>query len=82
MQLYRLVNDEDEDKYNIEYLQDININNKDFEQFERIINCIIQCKENGKILVNCFYGKIYCFSKPNIDYYLKDEESDISSLNI
>ena len=78
IQLYRLINVED--NYKIEYLQEIDIVNKDFEIFEGTINCIIQSKKNGKIYVNCLDGKIYCFSKPNIDYYLEEEEEDIATI--
>ena len=78
IKLYRLF--KNEDNYILEYLQDIEIDNNDFEIFEGTINCIIQYKKNGKIIVSCCDGKIYCFSKPNIDYYLEDEIKDYSFL--
>ena len=34
------------------------------------INCIIQSKISGNILVTSYSGNIYLFTKPNIDYYL------------
>ena len=78
IQLYRLV--KDEDIYNLEYLQMIDIDKNNFDKFKGTINCIIQYKNNGKILVNCIDGIIYCFSKPNIDYYLEEEEEDIAGI--
>ena len=78
IQIYRLINDGD--IYNLEYLQEINIVSKDFEIFKGTINCIIQSKKNGKIFVNCLDGKIYSFSKPNINYYLQEEEEDIAKI--
>ena len=54
----------------IEYLQDIELD--DF--FEGPINCIIQSRTSGNILVTCYNGNIYLFSQPNINFYLDEEE--------
>ena len=69
---YDLKNEKEMD---IEFLEDIFFENGDEEGFEGTINCIVQSKRNGKILVSCWDHKIYAYSKPNIDYYL-DIEND------
>ena len=65
--------------FDIEYLQEIfftiNISNE-FQLFEGSINSIIQSKNNGKLLISCLDGLVYCFSEPNIDFYLQNEEND------
>ena len=57
----------------IEFIDDL-----DFEEdnisFGGTINCIVQSKHNGKILVSCWNKKVYVFSKPNLDFYLKEDE--------
>ena len=67
--------------FNIEFKQDIPFtykNENGFSKgFERNINCIIQLKSNGKILVSSWNGKIYLFSEPNIDFYLNDNDINI-----
>ena len=61
-------------EFNIEILEDVFISNeKNFEGFKSSINNIIQSKDNGKILVSCRDGKVFSFSEPNINYYLKDD---------
>ena len=73
IKLYRVVFNKEKDM-NIEFLEDIIFDDdKVLEGFEGTINCIIQSKSNGKILVSCWDTKIYAFSKPNIDYYLDEE---------
>jgi hypothetical protein len=49
----------------IEYLQDI-----ETESIDSPINCIIQSKISGNILVTSYSGNIYLFTRPNIDYYM------------
>ena len=56
----------------IEYLQDIELN----EFFDGPINCIIQSRISGNILVTCYNGNIYLFSLPNINFYLDEEENE------
>ena len=69
--------------YNAQYLQDIVIDiNDDFRGFNGTINCIIQSKINGNIFVSCWDGNVYCFSEPNISYYMKKEDIFNESKNI
>ena len=65
-----------EKEMNIEFLEDIFFDNGFDEGFEGTINCIIQSKKSGKILVSCWDNKIYQYSKPNIDYYLEIKNDD------
>ena len=75
VKLYRL--DFSENNVNLEYLQDIENDNISFEKFQGTINCIIQLKENDDdILISCMDGNLYLFSKPNIDFYLNEEDSE------
>ena len=79
IKLYRIINDKIDnlEDFKIEYLQDIKVDIPDeFQTFGGTINIIIQSKTNGKILVSCFDGRIYCFSQPKIEYYLEDEKND------
>ncbi len=38
------------------------------------VNNIIQIKYSGKIIITTIDGRIYLFSKPNLELYLKKEE--------
>jgi hypothetical protein len=82
IKLFKVYNDKNEDNSNnieIEFIQDIIIHNDEFYGFNGAINSLLQLKYSGKILANCLDGKVYCFSKPNIDCYLcydKDERND------
>jgi hypothetical protein len=49
----------------IEYLQDI-----ETESIDSPINCILQSKISGNILVTSYSGNIYLFTRPNLDYYM------------
>jgi hypothetical protein len=51
----------------IEYLQDI-----ETDSIDSPINCIIQSKISGNILVTSYNGNIYLFTRPNIDFYMKE----------
>ena len=54
----------------IRYLQDIeNIDDK-FGGFELPVNNIVQIKDSGKIIITTIDGRIYLFSKPNLELYL------------
>ena len=56
----------------IQYMQDIELEeNDEFEGFDSPINCIIQSKISGNIIISCYDEKIYMLTPPNIDYYLK-----------
>ncbi len=79
IKLYRIKSKDNlsEAIFNLEFLQDIIIEKiKDFNEFNGTVNCIVQSKYNGKLLISCWDGKIYCFSEPNIDYYLEEELSE------
>ena len=75
IKLYRIIYKTDD--FEIEYLQDIKVDiSSEFQTFAGTINAIIQTKTNGKILVNCLDSHTYCFSEPNISFYLENEEND------
>ena len=81
IKLYKILYCNDACDAKIEYLQDIVFDRNDnFEGFKGAINCIIQTKKSKnkeKILVSCYDGNIYLLSKPNLDYYLKENENQI-----
>ena len=54
----------------IRYLQDIENIDDIFGGFELPVNNIVQIKDKGKIIITTMDGKIYLFSKPNLDLYL------------
>ena len=66
----------DENETEIQFLQDIeNIeDNNDSPLFDLPVNNIIQTKDSGKIIITTIDGKIYLFSKPNLDFYLKAQK--------
>ncbi len=67
----------------IKYLEDIFCDdNNNYPLFDGNINCILQSKINGKLLISCWNGKVYLFSEPNIKYYLDNNDKDISKLFI
>ena len=76
IQLYKAYYDNEENKISIEYLQDIEFDFKWHSIFkgQGSIISIQQSKINGNILVNCSSGNIYLFTKPNIQYYLKETD--------
>ena len=73
IKLYKIVYNE-EKTIDLELLEDIYYDDEEKEGFEGTINCIVQSKNNGKILASCWDKKIYIYSKPNLNNYL-DEES-------
>ena len=80
IKLYRVIYNK-QNNFEIEFLQDILIDKTDdFEGFKRTVNCIIQDQNNGRILVNTWEGKIHLFSEPNLDYYLSENNSNITEL--
>lgn len=64
------------DIIDIEFIDDL-----DFEEdkitFSGGINCIVQSRHSGKILVSCMNKKVYIFSEPNIDFYLNEDKEDL-----
>ena len=87
--MYKIIpsskSDETQIKYNdnseetkIKYIQDIFIDDENFEDFEGAISCMIQSSITGNILVTCENGNVYLFSQPNIEYYLRKDKEDNS----
>ena len=56
----------------IEFLQDIEIDDENFEEFDGPITCMIQSRITGNILITCYNGNVYLFTQPNIQYYLNN----------
>ena len=74
IKLYQVqFNEKGNDRINIEYLQDIIIeDNENNKGFDKNIICMKQCQSNGKILISLSDGNLYLFSKPNLDYYIEE----------
>ena len=73
IQLYKIIFSEKAEDTKIKFLQNIEIYNKQKENFEGFgeqIKSIIQSKITGNILVTCANGNVYLFTKPNLDYYI------------
>ena len=73
IKLYKVIYNDEIEKIEIKFIQDIIIEKKKgekdsevFKGFKGPINCIIQ-SPNGKILVTCYDGNVYLFSEPNIE---------------
>jgi len=71
IKLYQIIYDDEFGNIEIEYIQDIIIekkiekeDSKCFKGFKGPISCIIQ-SSTGEILVTCYDGNVYLFSKPN-----------------
>ena len=78
IRLYKLIYDEKLLKFNIEYLQNIEfLENDKYDVFDSSINCIIQSKLSGNIIISCYDGKIYLSTPPNINYYLENDNKVI-----
>ena len=70
IKLYTLIFNEELTDTKIEYLQDIEFEeNENFEYFEAPINCIIQSKISGNVLISCYNEKTYLLTPPNFEYY-------------
>ena len=64
------------DKIKFEFLQDIEIETNDkFQGFNGDIICMLQSRSNGKIFISSSDGKLELFSEPNLDYYLKEDQT-------
>ena len=61
-------------KISIEYIQDIKLFDRDFKGFKGPISCITQSKKNGNLLITCWYGNVYLVNKPDILFYLEQDE--------
>ena len=85
IKLYKVnYNEEDFEKTEIEYIQDIEIENefnkesKNFKGFNGNITCIIQSKQNGKIFVSCSDGNLHLLDIPNISSLYQFEKENIN----
>ena len=71
IKLFRIIFSEKKTDTKIKYIQDIEIEeNDEFEGFDSPINCIIQNKISGNIIISCDNSKIYMLTPPNLEYYL------------
>mgnify|MGYP002626225252 CR=1 FL=1 len=64
VKLYQLKN-----KFDVKFLQDIEIYNENYNDFQMPINNIIQCKETGRIIMTTMDGGVHLFSEPNVSLY-------------
>ena len=72
IKLYKLIFSEKIIDTTIKYIQDIDIEEDDkFEGFNGPINCMIQSKITGNIIVSCYNEKIYMLTPPNLEYYIE-----------
>ena len=70
-------------EFKIDILDDIFSDDEASVLFKSSINNIVQSKNSGKIIVSCMDGKVYSFSKPNINDYLEyDSEVEKELLNL
>ena len=72
IKLYKIIYGEKTINTKIEFLQDI-----ETDSIDSPINCIIQSKISGNILVTSYNGNIYLFTKPNINFYLNEKNFKI-----
>ena len=73
IKLFKVIFKEKAWETEIEFMQDIVIEDEKFEYFDGPISCILQSKINGNILVSCNNGTVHLFTPPNLEYYLQDE---------
>jgi hypothetical protein len=73
IKLYKVIYNDEIERIEIEFIQDIIIEKKEgekdiecFQRFEGAISCIIQSSQ-GEILVTCKDGNVYLFTKPNLE---------------
>ena len=71
IKLYKIIYEE---KISIEYIQDIKLFDKDFKGFKGPISCITQSKKNKNLLITCWDGNVYLVNKPDIHFYLEQDE--------
>ena len=83
IKLFKVIFGEKAWKTKIKFLQDIEfLENKNFEEFQSPINCIIQSKKTGNIITTCYNKHVNLFTIPNIDYYLENDILSRLSINI
>jgi hypothetical protein len=66
IKLFKILYNEMGNINNIEYLQDIEFG------FEGAVSSIVQSEKYGNVLVSCYDGNIYLFTKINLDFYLNN----------
>ena len=72
IKLYKLIFSEKIIDTTIKYIQDIDIEEDEkFEGFNGPINCMIQSKITGNVIVSCYNEKIYMLTPPNLEYYIE-----------
>ena len=71
IKLFKLITEDENNLKGIESTQEIFENNS---LFKDKINCIIQSKKTGKILISCMDRNVYLVSEPNISMYLREDE--------
>ena len=83
IKLYKIIYDEKNTKVtSIEYIQDFNSFDNDFQGFKGPVSCITQSKKDGNLLITCWDGNIYLVDRPNIQiYYKQDEQIKNSAIN-
>ena len=80
IKLYKFNYDEKFLNKKIEYVQDIIINSKN-KCFNGPISCITQSFSDEQILVTCWDGSVYLFNKPEIEYYLNENQKNLTFSN-
>ena len=84
IKLYRIIitsNKSDKFSCYLEFLQDIVIEiTNDFDGFKGTVNCMILTKHTRDLIVGCWDGNVYCFSEPNISYYIKENNYFVSTI--
>ena len=73
IKLYKVIYNDEIEKIEIEYIQDIIVGKKNeyFKGFKEPISCIFQ-SSSGEILVTCYDGNVYYFSEPNFSLLNQD----------
>ena len=73
IKLYKIKFSHKDFNNSIKYLQDIEFErNESFEEFDGPISSIIQSKYNGNIVATCYDKNVYLFTRPNLEFYLKN----------
>jgi hypothetical protein len=57
----------------IKFIQDIVLEDNINDYFDGPISCILQSHITGHILITCYNEKVYLFTPPNMEFYLKNK---------
>ncbi len=71
IKLYKIIYCE---KCLIEYIQDIEIFDNEFEGFNGPISCITQSRKDKKLLITCWDGNVHLLDLLDISFYLEQDE--------